>query len=367
MNNMRHFLVTATFGLRKLFQWMRVGIRWTLLSAVLWLLLLPFVVDVVALGPWFRWAMLGSLAVAISLSFLLLVSFGPALEWVVNRLRNIHIPSRSRQGDRVLGGVIILVVVGLAAGGIIWFKSHQSKIVADAESAMANFEVNYAKGVDLSRLNQTLAEFERARRSIERVWPNLSDRSPITLRLFGSIEEYHAVTGRHHTAGVAFCPSTGAVVWVPLEQAIELPGEDDHTLTPLHEMVHAIMCQYLGQEAFYSIPRWFHESMAELYENEARHLRAGRATNRFNVWLNGNRLMSPDTFCTEPFMRPESEIGLFYMTVLEFARFLEAEQSRDSLLGVVDDVRNGIGFEDSLRGHFGSTCVELYGNWLESW
>ena len=266
-----------------------------------------------------------------------------------------------------MAGAVILVTVVSVTGGIIWYKSHQSRTVADAEAALANFQVRYERGVDPSRLNQTLAEFERARRSLERTWPNPPDSAPITLRLFGSIEEYHAITGRHYTAGVAFCPPTGAVVWVPLEQAIELPGEDDHTRTPLHETVHAMMCQYLGEEGFYSIPRWFHEGMAELYENEARHLRPERVDNRLYVWFHGDKLMASESFCTEPFMRPESEIGLFYMTVLEFARSLETEHGRNSLLGVVDDVQDGISFEESLQNRFGATCVELYSDWLASW
>ena len=357
----------AALGLRRLLKWLRAGVRWAILSAVLWLLSLPFVIDGVALGPSFRWALLGSAAVATCMSLLLMVSFGPALKWALSRLRDIRTPSRSSQRDRVLAGAVILGTVVLATGGIIWYKSHQSRTVADAEAALANFQVRYERGVDPSRLNQTLAEFERARRSLERIWPHPAVSSPISLRLFESIEEYHAETGRYNSDGSASCPPTGAVVWVPLEQAIALPGEDDHTRTPLHEMVHAMMCQYLGQEGYYSISRWFREGMAELYQNEARHLRTGRATNRFNVWLHGDRLMSPELLCAEPLMRTEFESGLFYMTVLEFTRFLEAEHGRDSLLGVVDDVRNGLEFEDSLHDHFGNTCVDLYGNWLESW
>ena len=357
----------VALGLRRLFKWLRAGVRWAIVSAVLWFLSLPFVIDWVALGPSFRWAVLGSAAVATCMSFLLIVSFRPALKWVESRLRDIRIPSRSSQRDRVLAGAVILVTVVSVTGGIIWYKSHQSRTVADAEAALANFQVRYERGVDPSRLNQTLAEFERARRSLELVWPSPAYSSPITLRLFESIEEYHAETGRYYSDGSASCPPTGAVVWVPLEQAIELPGEDDHTRTPLHEMVHAMMCQYLGQEGYYSIPRWFHEGMAELYQNEARHLRTGRATNRFNVWLHGDKLMAPELFCGEPLVHTEFDFGLFYMTVLEFIRFLESEHGRDSLLEVVDDVRNGMEFEESLQNRFGTMCVELYSDWLASW
>ena len=336
------------------------------LSVIFLSLVLAFALDKIPLGPGFYMTILGAAAVSLCGTFFLYVFLGRVWSWLESRPNDMRLPKLSPRVDRVLHVLGALVLVGCLLGALFWIKSHQSNTLADAEAALANFQVQVAAGFDRSKLNQTLAEVERARRSLEQIWPNPVVSSPISLYAFRDIEEYHARIGPEYSGGQVECHLGGAVVSLPLEEAVEMPGENDYTLTPLHEMVHAMMCQYLGQESFYSIPRWFHEGMAELYENEAKHFRE-RAWNRVKVWFNRDKLMIPDTFCTEPFVRPESEIGLFYMTVLEFARFLEAEHSRDSLLGVVDDVRNGIEFEDSLRGQFGSKCVELYGNWLESW
>ena len=79
MNKMRLSTETPALGLKVFLKLLRAGIWLAMLSAVLCLLLLPFVVDEVALGPRFRWAVFGSVAVAICLSFLLIVSFRPAL------------------------------------------------------------------------------------------------------------------------------------------------------------------------------------------------------------------------------------------------------------------------------------------------
>lgn len=357
----------AVRALKRLMGWILTVVLRVVLSAMFLSLALPYAVDKIALGPDFNIAIVVAATVAFCAILLLNVFWGRVWSWFerqINRLRMLRLSPRVR---RVMSSLGLLGIVAFSLVILIQFYSHQSRTVADAEAALRNFQVRAAPGLDKANFNQTLAEFERARRSLEKVWPKPADSSHITLRLFGSIEEYHAVTGRNNSAGAASCPPTGATVWVPLEQAIELPGEDDDTLTPLHEMVHAMMCQYLGQEAFYSIPRWFHEGMAELYQNEAPHLWTSRATNRLYVWFHSDKLMASESFCTEPFMQPKSEFGLFYMTVLEFARSLESEHGRTSLLAVVDDVQGGMRFEDSLQDHFGSACVELYGNWLASW
>ena len=291
--------------LKKLMGWIMVAIVRVVLSVVFLSLVLTFALDKIALGPGFNMTIVGATSVALCVTLLLNVIFGRVVAWLEIRLNDLRLLKLSPRVGRVLSGLGALVMVSFSLGTLVWFNLHQSRTTADAEAAIANFQVHVATGLDRSNLNQTLAEFERARRSLELVWPSPAYSSPITLRLFESIEEYHAETGRYYSDGSASCPPTGAVVWVPLEQAIELPGEDDHTRTPLHEMVHAMMCQYLGQEGYYSIPRWFREGMAELYENEAKHFRI-RAENRIRVWFNGDKLMVPaDTFCTEPFMRPE--------------------------------------------------------------
>ncbi len=367
MGNWRLSPATAVLGIRTFFKWLLAGIWWTVLTVGLWVMSLPIVVDEVALGPRFRWAMWGTATVAICLSLSLLTAARPASRWVNTRFGNYRISRRFRPGDRALAGLVLLALVSLPAVWLIWLRIDQSRTAADADAAEANFHVHHAGGADQSRLNQTLAEFERARRSLVRVWQIPADSTPITLWLYESIEGYHSVTGLYRSAGAASCEPTGPVVWAPLEQAPELPGEDDHTLTPLHEMVHATMCQYLGAGRYHATPRWFHEGIAELYENDARHLKATRTINRLYVWLHGDILMPPPFFCTEPLNRNGFEFRLFYRTALEFTRSLEAKHGRDSLLGVVDDVQGGIPFEKSLQDRFGATCVELYGNWLESW
>ena len=244
--------------LKKLMGWIMVAIVRVVLSVVFLSLVLTFALDKIALGPGFNMTIVGAAAVALCVTLLLNVFFGRVVAWLEIRLNDLRLLKLSPRVGRVLSGLGALVMVGFSLGTLVWFNLHQSRTTADAEAALANFQVQVAVGLDRSNLNQTLAEFERARRSLEQEWPNPGDSSPIILRLFGGIEEYHAVTGRNYSAGEAFCPPTGAVVWLPLEEAIELPGENDHTRTPLHEMVHAMMCQYLGEEGFYSIPRWFH-------------------------------------------------------------------------------------------------------------
>ncbi len=198
--------------LKKLMGWIMVAIVRVVLSVVFLSLVLTFALDKIALGPGFNVAIVVAVAVALCVTFLLNVFWGRVWSWLEIRLNDLRLLKLLPRVGRVLSGLGLLVLVGFSLGALIWFYSHQARTAADAEDALANFQVHYTGGVDQSRLNQTLAEFERARRSLELVWPSPAYSSPITLRLFESIEEYHAETGRYYSDGSASCPPTGAVV-----------------------------------------------------------------------------------------------------------------------------------------------------------
>ena len=64
-------------------------------------------------------------------------------------------------------------------------------------------------------------------------------------------------------------------------------------------MVHATWCQSLGRSSFESIPRWFHEGMAQWYENQGWRQFPDRAMNRGAVWMDrGNLLLGAGSAAT---------------------------------------------------------------------
>ena len=86
-----------------------------------------------------------------------------------------------------------------------------------------------------------------------------------------------ATSGFEWSGGYTSCQEEGVTVGVPLENASNVLEELPASRTPLHEMVHATWCQSLTRDLFRSIPRWFHEGMAQWYENEGRRQFSGQS------------------------------------------------------------------------------------------
>ena len=146
-----------------------------------------------------------------------------------------------------------------------------------------------------------------------------------------------------------------------------MTGGPDLSPAPLHEMVHAMVCQSVGAEAMISIPSWYHEGLAQLHSMRGIARVGDRVFSRLVVRFRRGGRLPPDRFC---FGRPVSSsagAALFYGVAWEFVRFLSAQHGVDDLNGVVTDVADGMRFRDSLLSKFGGDCTDLYGRWLESW
>ena len=360
--------IATALNLKSRSAWMSAVAMWSALSAVCTLLILPLVIDSVPLGSNFRLAIVASTAGAVCVALFLTLAFLLVVAWLnrqTNRQIQINLSRWHRLGILVF---VIVAVIGCASGFWLWSEAKHSRTIADAEAARQHFSVvNYGQSFERSKVNQTLAEFERARRHLEREWPKPDAITPISLHLFRDIREYHASTGRNLSRGLALCQPAGAVVLIPLEEALDILTENDYTRTPLHETVHAMICQSLGERAFHSIPRWYHEGLAETYENEGSYQRIERALVRLYFGLILDDFMAPQVFCGEPLDDPASDMVLFNRIAMEFVRALEGDRGRGTLNVLVEDVGDGIAFETSLRSHFGGTCEELYSDWLKSW
>ena len=61
------------------------------------------------------------------------------------------------------------------------------------------------------------------------------------------------------------------------------------------------------------------------------------------------------------------ERSWFYLTATEFVQSLNSRHQGSMLNRVIEDLRDGASFDDSLRDQFGKPCEELYQEWRESW
>ena len=272
-------------------EWKFAVLMWALLTILCGIASLSVVLDNVPLGPDFCVASIVTIAGAVLAAFcltLLLLPLSLRLKDWTPRLR------RGRLSRWAFVALLGLTALSICAG-LTWKAMHNSRISTDAETALQEFMVvTYGPDLERSRVNQTLAEFERARRRLEEQWAMSKESPQISVHLFRDLQEYHAGTGRTWSFGLTQCTSTGAAIFVPLEEASRAFAEDNHTRTPMHEMVYATMCQSLGSDGFVSMPLWFHEGMAELYENEGPPRRITRIENRIRVWFSQDKLMTPE-------------------------------------------------------------------------
>ena len=330
---------------------LRTAVCVALIAILVGLLLEAAVIELVPLGPWFRRMMAVVAPVVAILTAFCLVLLKPRAAGCLKSLANTL--------SWPLALVLMLAIVAPVAFPRL---SERLSRASDAEAALQEFYVSYSPNLEHARVERTLAEFERARRRLEGQWPRPEESSPITLHLFQTLREYRtAFASDLWSGGGTYCGQNGVVIGVPLEE----PSEREASRTPLHEMVHATMCQSLGTQAFYSIPRWFHEGMAQLYEGDGFAQLDERALNRLTVWLKRRDVMTAEAFCGYTPRDSPAEVSLFYDTAWEFARSLEASHGRNALNTVVAEVAYGRAFEDSLQTHFSGTCTRLYADWSQ--
>ena len=355
MGNQPNLVVTKVFfGLHVLGRVLEVLFFWAFFLVLLEIV----VITTVSLGPRFGLmtmivAPLSALPLAIGLTLI-----------KAARVRDVQ-KSKQHYSWKHVGLLVVLILPMVAAGLSPTIVDHVTRS-KDAAAALLSFEPVYVPDVDPTRVERTLAEFERARRQLSDQWMVPESSPRIALHLFRDIHEYTARTGLHWYGGHATCSDRGVSISVPLEEAPNPLEEEPASRTPMHEMVHATWCQSIGVSSFRSIPRWFHEGMARRYENGGVRQSAERVFQRAAVWLQREDLLSAPRFCGYTYGDHRYEVSLFYGTAGEFIRSLEAGHGIHALKSLLDDVREGEDFEHSLRVRLGGTCEELYREWSKS-
>ena len=292
---------------------------WEAISLLVPLLTFTFIfglvaVELIPLGPSSRF--LAFIVPAIAVVAALLMKTLPSVS--AGKLRR---GGRARFGLRLysrerIALFALMSMFLIAAAVIIPTTIERLSRTDDARIALRSFTLIRHPAVDIHNLERTLAELERARRSFSEEWMIPDDAPPITLQLFPDIESYRQIRDERWSTGFVRCKGGGVTIVVPVEKTAGMLDEYSHSGTPTHEMAHAMMCQTLGQEGFFSIQLWFHEGMAQFYQNQNLTKLFDRAFNRTSVWLKRDSLPPPDRFCDYQLDGTGSEIALFYQDVL---------------------------------------------------
>ena len=360
--------------------WNKIGdavssaLLWAIISAILAALFTLLVADWITLGPRFIYGLITAWSLA---------SVAGALVVWWNEHQKAEETNQSKKWpltpkQTVLG--VIAVALAIAVGFAVNIGIREIKEVINerkADDARHRFAVtSYLGGggdFEMEAVNQTLAKLEDSYQQLKETWTLPEQAGRIKVWLFRDLRYYQLQMNTDLAGAHLWCSleiesvELGPVIVIPLEKAPSASTDDNFSRTPMHEMVHALMCLSVGEEAFHSIPRWFLEGMAERYETEGITRIGMRATDRMNLWLNIQQPTDTDRFCARRFSeRNRSDQSAFYRTSHEFVRSLESRHSLQTLNLIVKDVRTGSHFEDSMERRLGGTCVELYSEWKES-
>ena len=365
---------TVTSVARRWLHWISNGIGWTILAVLICAMWFFVAAGQIALGPQFKIATVGAPVAGIAIPVAMVLTG----RLIRKRWPRCELKEKDRKFKlRRLSRREYLAVVAIAAIAIVaywvssealdfWTRMRDERIASRAEMARQEFEVFFYRGkFEQTRVNRTLAELHEAYEHLGKELPKQVREDPISVHLFRNLQEYRAITATRGAFGSVLCDATGTLLAIPLEDIPELLSEDE-SRTPVHEMVHALMCQALGPEATHSVSRWFHEGMAQLYESDGPGKFDG-TVNRIMVWFKRHDLMSAHPFCSMSTWASQGEKKLFYRTSMEFVRTLESQHGRDKLIAVIQGVQDGEPFEQSLHNNLGGPCDELYEKWLASW
>ncbi len=281
--------------------------------------------------------------------------------------------------DQTILGIVVIALAIVAGYGVnIGIRELNENInEGKAQEARYSFAVTsyqYDRGdFHPEAVNQTLAELEDGFQNLKDYWFQPDHTPRIKVWLFRDLNDYQLRMNSDLATGHMWCSleidsvELGPIIAIPLEKPPSATDDDNFSRTPTHEMVHALMCQSVGKDAFSSIPRWFHEGMAQRFETEGL-LRLGtRATERMRLWLNIQKSQDADRFCARRFSeRDKADKSIFYRTSHEFIRSLESRHGLQNLNLIVEDVRTGKAFNESMKTRLGGTCTELYGQWKRS-
>ena len=348
--------------------WISSGLQWAFWTLFCSLFYLILALDQTPLGPDFKRAVVACLIAGLaSVVFWgpVLRSFSEASSEAANRFNRWC--KASQWLWPTFFGICMAALITFTIVLFVGDAKRDSEVMSKAEAARVAFVITeYGNQFDRADVNQTLAELHEAYLQLSEELPDASRHSPISVHLFRNLQEYHDGGGVDWSVGSVRCLGKVANILVPLEESLGMFTENDHSRTPMHEMVHARMCQVLGSQNFHSVPLWFHEGMAQLYQTDGPY-RYERLANRFLVLTKQEQLLPPRTFCGDSYLTSQGKLAMFYRSTAEFINAMESKHGTGELVALIQDVQGGQSFDHSLQRRFGANCEELYSRWVVTW
>ena len=255
----------------------------------------------------------------------------------------------------------MLVVAAFLAPTVGSLLSEQTSGRMLAQAGASQFLMSAPAGLPTSRVDRTMAQLEKAYTSLSTTWGIADDDSPVPVQLYTDVFENPSKINEHRSvAGAVRCTATGPEILLAAEET----GTLEPSSVPRHEIVHAMMCEALGQSLMNLIPRWFHEGTATYYENDGWRDMPNRSARRLHVWLSRDSLLEPAEFCGYFSDQLPSQVSMFYATAGEFVEELVQRYSPDVIPDVAFKTAETMDFERAFSDVTGSICTRIYAEWI---
>jgi len=286
--------------------------------------------------------------------------------WWLRSLRRQEKPKERPRRSRVHRAIIVSVLVLIMLAGISLPIYKNQKTVGEnrnlLNSAVMHFQVT-APGVTQKSINATLVDLERAYEELDDHLSAAERTVIMKVRLFPSLDAFQQYTNGQYL-GITSCSDGAPAITLPARQPGDaLPGQPG-ALTPRHEMVHAMICMTAGP---ISIPRWFHEGLAEYETLKGVDWLVSRTGLRLFLWGERDRIPSQNALASySPDSSTKELEGLHYATSFELMRYIVRSLKGRSPWMIVREVSEGRSFDSCLEDATGHGFGELYGEWLVS-
>lgn len=225
-----------------------------------------------------------------------------------------------------------------------------TKIYNNLPAAHEDFSVQLIGGMPDFQPDYALSVFEKEYSELRlKYLPPFVKQRSITIRLYPNEVDLNNALKMPFMIGGAFVFEKGELI-------IHVPA--DSTGAYKHELMHAVTFQLLGEVKYYSVERWFVESLAI---SEEKSDPMANIDDAIYLWRNRDYFSS---FARFKALKTEPN-ELYYAGSRQLFRHLNLKFGEDAIPNVLTNIKNGSSFDSAIEIETSLSPEKLYDSWAE--
>lgn len=351
----------GTLRLRKVTEFI---IAWLLLAFCLALLLVGLLPPRVLFSPLFLVGLPASIGI---IAFLLnrLSRRAEKGRNAGNPFDNVQKWSRNRK-LAVLSATVVVFLLAVLARPIADIISNKNIL----ERAKLHFEPITYGSVPTSRIDRTLTELEKVLDRLRKAHLYETPSYLIKVHLFSDVNEFIRQTGTPEwsAGGTLTLQGQPPELYIPVEQEISIWKDALPTTTPEHEITHVVTYEVLQLQSPEALPRFYAEGLANYESLKSFNRFAERWFSRLWLIFYRNQAMKLTTIPNLNIWDNNTDVKdvrLHYRLSNEFVAYLAHRYGDNAPWLVVQDIGQGMSFNDAFKRQFKDVYLSVYFDFLE--